>query len=298
MEVGRAPADAPDAVAEDDAIARGANSANNAMYQPLRLERWSEVRDRLWQLVDPLLQPGARVALVGGGSCDDVPLLRILDRAGSVDLLDFDAASTERALGRVSDGQRERVRVEQVDVTDGCADEVLRAVRDDTPLPDALPLPYGPLGTGEYDLVVGDMLYTQLLHAGLIALGVVGERQHELMRRYDPHFTSSLVQRIQASLRVGGHAVHVHDLACWATGHDQPLTIEEVLEDPFWTWTRLRRHDNCDPHLALGRLGADVVDSAWWRWPFEPNKTFLVRATVTRAGVGAGSAVGPLMRRS
>lgn len=281
---------------EDDAIARGANSANNAMYQELRLERWTDVRDQLWRLVDPLLGPGARVALVGGGSCDDVPLLRILERAAAVDLLDFDPAATQRALRRVPDDARARVRVEQVDVTAGCADQVLRAVRDDTALPEALPLPYGPLGSGDYDLVVGDMLYTQLLHAGLIALGVFGERQHELMRRYDPHFTNSLVQRIQASLRPGGHAIHVHDLACWADGHEQPVTIEEVLEDPFWTWTQLLRHDNCDPHLALGRLGADIVDSAWWRWPFEPSKTFLVRATVARAGVGAGSAVGPLMR--
>lgn len=281
---------------EDDAIARGANSANNAMHQELRLERWAEVRDHLWRLADPLLPEGGRVALVGGGSCDDVPLLRMIDRAASVDLLDFDPASTERALRRVPDGLRTRVRAEQVDVTGGCADAVLRAVRDDDPLPDALPLPYGPLGTGDYDLVVGDMLYTQLLHAGLIALGVFGDRQHELMRRYDPHFTNALVQRIQASLRPGGYAIHVHDLACWASGHDQPLRIDEVLEDPFWTWTQLRRHDNCDPHLALGRIGVEVVDSAWWQWPFEPNKTFLVRATVARAGVGSGSAVGPLLR--
>jgi hypothetical protein len=256
------------------------------------------VRDHLWNLVDPLLAPGGRVAIIGGGSCDDVPLVRIGDHAGTIDLVDFDSSSTDRALARVGAAARARVRVIEEDVTGGCADRILRAVRDEDPLPDSLPLPYGPLGEGDYDLVIGDMLYTQLLHAGLIALGVFGDRQHELMRRYDPHLTNSLVQRIQSSLTVGGHAIHVHDLACWSEGHSQPLELDEVLADPFWTWTRLQRHDNCDPHLALGRIGADVRESVWWEWPFEPHKRFLVRATLARAGVGAGSAAGTIFRSS
>ncbi len=275
-------ADAPSTVATDDAIALGANATNNAMYQDLRLERWTVVRDALWTVIDPLLTTGARVALVGGGSCDDVPLARIVDRAGHVDLIDFDTSSTSRAIDRLPNDQRDRVTVIEHDVTGGCADVVLRAVRDDAPLPDSLPIPYGALGTGNYDLVVGDMLYTQLLHAGLLALDVHGERQLELMARYDPPLVNGLVQRIQASLAPHGHAVHVHDVACWASGHDQPLSLDEVLEDPFWTWSKLRRHDACDPHLVLGTLGADVVDSHWWGWPFEPNKRFLVRATVVR----------------
>jgi hypothetical protein len=278
-----------------ESIARDANATNNAMHQDLRLERWSPVRDSLWAVVDPLLETGASVALVGAGSCDDVPLARIAERACRIDLLDFDPSSTDRALTRLDASGRDRVTVRTEDVTGGCADTVLRAVRDDGPLPEALPLPYGPLGDGGYDLVVGDMLYTQLLHSGLIALKVFGERQHELMRRYDPHFTNALVQRIQSSLAPRGHAVHVHDVACWSDGHEQPLTLDEVLGDPFWTWTRLRRHDACDPHLMLGKLGADVVDSAWWRWPFEPNKHFLVRATVARAPLGAGTTLRSLL---
>lgn len=283
---------------DTDAIARDANAVNNAMYQDLRLERWAGVRDELWRLVDPLLDVGGRVALVGGGSGDDVPLRRIVERAGHVDLIDFDPSSTARAIGRLPAPLRSRVNAIEHDVTGGSADLVLRAIRDDLPLPDALPLPYDALGSGGYDLVVGDMLYTQLLHAGLIALEVFGERQHELMRRYDPPLVTALVQRIQASLAHGGHAVHVHDVACWATGHDQPIELEEALEDPFWNWSRLLRHDDCDPHLVLGRIGADVVDAAWWEWPFEPNKRFLVRASVARAGVASGSALASLFQRS
>jgi hypothetical protein len=236
------------------------------------------------------------VAVVGGGSCDDVPLDRILGRAASVDLVDFDASSTARALARLDAQQRARARVVEVDVTAGCADDVLRAVRDDGDLPEALALRYDALGDGGYDLVIGDMLYTQLLHAGLIALGVLGARQRELMQRYDPPLTNALVQRIQASLAPGGHAVHVHDVACWADGHEQPVTLEEAVADPFWSFPMLRRHDGCDPHLVLGRIGADIRDSAWWPWPFEPKKHFLVRASVARAGVGAGTPTGAVFR--
>jgi hypothetical protein len=275
--------------APGEPIARSANARNNAMYQELRFERWAGVRDALWRLVDPLLGEGGRVAIIGGGSCDDVPLARILERAAIVDLVDFDSSSTDRALTRLADGSRARVRVLEEDVTGGCADMILRAVRDQAELPGSLPLPYGALGEGEYDVVIGDMLYTQLLHAGLSALGVFGERQHELLRRYDPHLTKALVRRIQASLASEGHAVHVHDVACWASDHAQPMELEQALADPFWAFPQLLRHDNCDPHLALGRMRADVRDSAWWEWPFEPNKRFLVRATVARADVGASA---------
>lgn len=277
-------------------LALAANRRNNEMHQELRLERWTSARDALWQVIDPLLADGARVALVGAGSCDDVPLVRILGRAALVDLVDFDLGSMQRALARAPAHGCERLRAVEHDVTGGSADLVLAALRDGTSLPEALPLPHGALGDGSYDLVVGDVLYTQLLHAGLISLGVVGERQHEVMRRYDPHLVTALVSRIQASLAPGGHAVHVHDVACWSESHTQPIELEEALADPVRNWSRLQRHDACDPHLVLARMGVEVVRSAWWEWPFEPNKRFLVRASVARAGVGAGSPSGTIFR--
>lgn len=281
----------------DDAIARGANATNNAMHQDLRLERWEAVRDSLWNLMAPVVPFDARIALVGGGSCDDVPLVRLLDRASHIDLIDFDSTSTARALARVPDAARERIGVIEHDVTGGSADMMLRAVRDQTELPDALPLPYDALGSGDYDVVVGDMLYTQLLHAGLIALEVFGDPQRELMRRYDPPLVNALVQRIQASLAPGGHAVHVHDVACWTAKHTQPMELDDALRDPEQCWTRLARHDDCDPFLHLGRIEAEIVDTAWWGWPFEPNKQFLVRGTVARADVGSGSELAGVFRR-
>jgi hypothetical protein len=278
-------------IVADQQIARDANARNNAMHQELRLERWRGVRDAVWELVDTVLAAGARVALVGAGSCDDVPLARIATRATAIDLLDFDPTSTARAVARLGVGPRARVRARELDVTGGSADLVLAAVRDDAPLPDALPLPYGPFDDAPYDLIIGDMLYTQLLHAGLLALDVHGERQQRLMQRYDPHLTNALVQRIQSSLAPGGHAIHVHDVACWTDRHPQPVTLDQALERPDGRFELLRRHDACDPHLVLERLGARIVRTQWWRWPFEPKKEFLVRATVTRAEVGAGTTI-------
>jgi hypothetical protein len=268
-----------------DPIAQVANATNNAQWQELRLERWSSVRDALWQVIAPVLDFDARVALVGAGSCDDLPLARILDRAGHVDLIDFDTTSTQRAVARLDDLQRARCRIIEDDVTAGAADVVLRAARGDAPMPNSLELPYGALGSGDYDLVVGDMLYSQLLHPGLMALKLESAQQLAIMGRYDNPLTTALVTRLQSSLAPGGHAVHVHDVACWSSGHPQPVELADALLDPITNWPLLRRHDNCDPHLALERLRVPVVAASWWEWPFEPNKRFIVRATLAAGGV-------------
>lgn len=262
-------------------IGRDANVRNNAMQQPRRLAAWTHVRDALWRVLDPLIDDGARVALVGGGSCDDIPLTRIVERATTIDLIDLDRESMRRAIERLDPAAGARVTAIECDVMDGCAELILNAVRETQPLPEQLALPCGPIGSGDYDLVVGDMLYTQLLHPGLLALGVHGIRQHELMRTYDPQLTRALVRRIQASIRPGGRAVHVHDLACWSMpNHDQPMSIEAALAEPDVAWLRLRRHDGCDPVLRLGELGFRVQQSSWWRWDFSSEKQFVVRASL------------------
>jgi hypothetical protein len=268
-------------VSGDQSPSRAANARNNAQYQRLRLQRWADVRDQLWTVLEPLVHLGARVAIVGGGSCDDVPIRRVVGAGARVDLVDLDPAAAARGRRRVSWHARRAVRTIALDVTDGCADDVIHAVREQRPAPRIVP-PTGPLGAGGYDLVVGDMLYTQLLHAGLISLGVFGDRQQELMRRYDPPLTRALVHRVQASLAPGGHAVHIHDLACWSTAHTQPMSLTRALRDPESSWRALARHDACDPALVLDALRIPVRATAWWEWPFEPNKQFLVRAVVAR----------------
>src|SRR3954447_26110736 len=78
------------------APATAANLARNARAEPGRRARWAPARDALWAMLDPLLEPGATVAVVGAGNGDDLPLTRITGRAAAVTLIDLD----ERALRR------------------------------------------------------------------------------------------------------------------------------------------------------------------------------------------------------
>lgn len=274
--------DNPRADVSGAAVARAVNAHNNAAYQELRFERWTQVRDSAWDLLQQHLPEGGSVLLVGAGNCDDLPLRRLAAVAGRVDLVDFDPGASARAISRVPDEHVDRVQAIELDVTGGGVDELLRALRDDEPLPWMLDLPRGPMGDGPYDLVVGDMLYTQLMHPSLLALGIPLDRHPALMLTYDPQLVTALVQRLQASATPAGTVVHVHDVACWTDTHPQPLTVEQVLDRPEAGWARLERHDQCDPQLVLEQLRTVWSQTAWWHWPFEPAKDFVVRATVTR----------------
>ena len=115
---------------------------------------------------------GASVAVCGAGNCDDLPLRRLVEHAGRVDLLDLDPASCRAAVRRVPRGERGRVRVLEVDASDGLADRIVASAGRGEP---ALPPPAAdlervaaaPLGDPPYDVVVGDLLYSQLLFPGL-----------------------------------------------------------------------------------------------------------------------------------
>ncbi|HKZ13258.1 MAG TPA: hypothetical protein VJL81_05370, partial [Solirubrobacterales bacterium] len=58
-----------------------ANAGRNAGAEPGRRRRWGRARDALWRFVDPHLDPGMRVAVLGAGNADDLPLRRIAARA-------------------------------------------------------------------------------------------------------------------------------------------------------------------------------------------------------------------------
>ncbi|MGD9734130.1 MAG: hypothetical protein AB7V58_00755 [Solirubrobacterales bacterium] len=67
-----------------------ANSARNARAEVDRRERWAPARDALWRFLDPHIDEGARVAILGAGNGDDLPLGRIAARAVTVALIDLD----------------------------------------------------------------------------------------------------------------------------------------------------------------------------------------------------------------
>lgn len=107
---------------------------------------------RHWQLLDRHVQSGNRVAVVGAGNSDTVPLRQ---RAGRVDLIDLDEAALTRS---------NLLNMNVSDVTFGRADAIAHAtIHHATPPPD-WPRLYP---TGAYDVMIADMLFTQLLYPAL-----------------------------------------------------------------------------------------------------------------------------------
>ena len=104
--------------------ARTANLARNLLADAGREQRWRPARDAFWTVLDRHKRDGARVAIVGAGNGHDVPLTRLLARAGSVDLIDLCSRPSRRALRREPAALRRRGRALRRDVTGGVADPI------------------------------------------------------------------------------------------------------------------------------------------------------------------------------
>jgi SAM-dependent methyltransferase len=266
-----------------------ANAQRNARATAARQERWGPARDALWALLDPHLAPGARVAVVGAGNGHDVPLRRLAERAGRVDLIDVDARAARGARGRLAGDPRERVAVVRQDVTAGIADELVRAaVGGDLPAPREAPLE--PVGSGDYDVVIGDLLYSQLLYPALRDSPLQPERVGVALARIDRPLVTSVVRRLHLSAP-GGVVVHVHDPLGWWAGHPQRVTLEQILEaaaaDTDAALALVARGHGpsaCDPRAIALELGCEPLATELWRWPFQDGVDYLVCATVIRPG--------------
>jgi hypothetical protein len=278
---------------DPERTAADANAARNGRRERGRRDRWAPARDALWSLVDPLLRPGARVAILGAGNGDDLPLSRIASRAASLTLIDIDAPTAEGARRRVRRGLRRRIRVVEHDVTQGAADRIVAAARrgpgDAGPVPDGPLTPDGtaPLPGGRYDLVVGDLFYSQLLYPALLDAGVPLERRRAFLGAHGPALHEAVVARMHASAPT---VVHLHDRACWGNGYPQPTALEDVLHaadrDPaagLALADGLKGPREADPRTALRALGTPVVRTALWHWPFVEGVDYLVVATVAGA---------------
>jgi SAM-dependent methyltransferase len=267
----------------DRALNRTANVANNARGDGARRRRWKPARAAAWALLDAELARGARVAVAGAGNGDDLPLLRLARRAGRLDLIDLDA----RALA----GARRRAitaRALVQDLTGGAADAVLAGAAGGGPAV-AVAVPATPIGDGPYDVVVCDLVLTQLLYPALKAAGALSGAQIDaVLLRDGQRITDGVVARLHAAAP-GGTVVILHDLLGWWDGHRQPFTLDELLAagaaDPAAALRLARRGSlpyGCDPWLATERAGAHVTRTALWRWPFAPGADYAVFGLVTR----------------
>lgn len=260
-----------------------------------RHRRWAPARDALWDFVAPVLDDGARVAIVGAGNCDTVPLRRIARRADEVVLIDIDARAAQGARRRLRRTRRRKVEVIDHDITEGVADRIALAScrAADEPAPDAShdnpvtstsgqgdPLPGAP-----YDLVIGDLFYSQLLYPALLDLEVDAERCDAMIADHGPSLTRAAVARLHASAPL---VVHVHDPLAWWDGHEQPVSIEEILdlaesdraEAALALVARGSGPHESDPRAALADLGLTPTATAIWRWPFTEGVDYLACATL------------------
>jgi hypothetical protein len=252
-----------------------------------RHRRWEPARDALWDFVAPHLEEGARVAVLGAGNADTVPLRRIASRAGEVALIDLDPQAARAGRRRVPWRHRRRVEVIKGDATAGAADRiVLAAARGEDP--GEVPLPESPLPGAPYDLAIGDLLYSQLLYPALLDFEVPEERRTELLRRYAPLLTRATVARLQASAPL---VVHVHDPLSWHEGHEQPVELDAILglaergevDAALAEVARGNGPIESDPRRALDALGIAPEATALWRWPFTEGVDYLACATLSRS---------------
>ncbi len=265
--------------------AHAANATRNAQTTRWRAARWRSARTALWRLLDRHVDPEDRVAVVGAGNADDVPLRPLSHRAAHVDLIDLDVAALRRAQGRVG-ARRRALGVVVEDVTFDRADAIARAAVNGRAPPSTLPEP-GRVGD-TYDVVIADLLFTQLLYPALADARLPAPIIDRTMQRHGQPLTDAVVAWLHASAP-HGVVVHVHDLLGWWPGHPQPFALDDVLT--------LAEHDldaalelaqtgdipyGCDPRQACGALGATVIDTALWRWPFAPGVDYLVCATIAR----------------
>lgn len=251
------------------------------------------MRDALWDFLAPWLDgAGTRVAIVGAGNGDDLPLRRIARRARAVVLVDIDPRAAQGARRRLRRAERRKVDVVGHDVTGGGADRVaLAASRGEEPRPDRHPCldrpTEDPLPGAPYDLVVGDLFYSQLLYPALLDLGVAPDLRAATLAGHAPDLTRAVVARLHAS---APRVVHLHDPLAWWDGHEQPVGLAEILDlaasaGPDAALSLAARgagpHES-DPRAAFAALGLTPTATALWRWPFAAGVDYLVCATCCR----------------
>ncbi len=250
-----------------------------------RAARWRPARSALWRLLDRHVEPGKLVAVVDAGNAHDLPLRRLRRRAGHLDLVDLDAAALRRAQRRLL-ARRRALRLIVEDVTFGRADAISHAaLGGHAPAPESSK---PPARAEAYDVVVADLLFTQLLYPALVDAGLPSGAIEGALRRHGQPLTDAVVAWLHASAP-DGLVVHVHDVLGWWPGHPQPFALEDVLalakRDPDAALHLAQQGDvprGCDPRQAALDLGAEIIDTALWRWPFAPGVDYLVCATVAR----------------
>ena len=260
-----------------------ANARRNAAGGPARAWRWRPARAAAWALLERHVAPGAAVAVIGAGNGHDLPLARLGRRAGRLDLIDLDEAALRGTRRRLRcAGVRAGTLVE--DVTGGRAEAIVAHAVNGRPLASAPRVNGTPLPGAPYDAVVVDLMLSQLLYPALSDARLGRRAADAILLAHGQKLTNMVVGRLAAS---AGLIICLEDVLGWWEGHEQPFALEDVLahEDADAALEQISRGRlpyGCDGRVALQAAGAEVLDRAFWRWPFSHGTDYLVCATVAR----------------
>lgn len=168
------------------------------------------------------------------------------------------------------------------------ADEIVAAAASGAALdlPPATPVP---LPGGPYDLIIGDLLYTQLIYPGLVDAGVAPDRIGTILHAHGQPLVNRLVADLHHTLAACGTAVHLHDPIGWLPDRHQTARCPQssppqASRAPETLVRRGRLVRSGDVHHAVSqdpRFG--IAGEAVWRWPFTLEVDYLVWATAVQA---------------
>src|SRR4051812_6064041 len=201
-----------------------ANARRNAGGGLARAWRWRPARAAAWALLERHVAPGAAVAVVGAGNGHDLPLARLARRAGRLDLIDLDAPAPRRARRRA---RRAHAIVE--DVTAGRAEAIVQHAVRGRPLVSGPHVNGTPVGRPPYDVVIADLFLSQLLYPALSDAKLGRAATDATLLAHGQKLTNLVIGRLAAS---GGLVVCLEDVLGWWEGHDQPMTLDEILAQP------------------------------------------------------------------
>ena len=252
---------------------------------------WVTAQGACWELLDPLIAPGAIVGIVGAGNCDDLPLTRIAERArprrparprpGGLPRR-HRARATDRAHEDPGPGGRRQRRPRRPHLGGGRGRSRRRSADGPTGARSA---------TGPYDVVIGDLFYSQLLYPGLRNAGVPDERIMLALANYGPALTGLVVS---ACTRARPTASSSTSTTRRLVGrHAQPFTLDHVLAvaGPVGRRGAGAAPDRLGPgghesSFRPGALGIPILRTSFWRWPFGHGTDYLACATVAAVATG------------
>ena len=150
--------------------------------------------------------------------------------------------------------------------------------------------PPTPIGAGGYDVVVGDLLYSQLLYPALRDTTLPRERIGVVLARIDRPLVASVVRRLHASARRAGSRARARSARL--VGRSRAAGV--ARRDPGGSRERrgcgarlvARGHgpSACDPRAIALEAGVPMLETVFWRWPFQRGVDYLASATVTLPG--------------